>query len=177
MAVATEQIIFGPFRCDPLNACMWREEQTVSLPPKAFDVLLHLLRHPGQLVSKEELLKTIWSDTYVGDAVLKVCVSEIRKALADDPKTPQFIETIHRRGYRWLAPLRVVAPAQGSGVGGRGSVGELQKETDSRSALAPDPQPLTPILVGREADLTQLQTALEKALGGQRQIVFVTGEP
>jgi len=177
MAVATEQIIFGPFRCDPLNACMWREEQTVSLPPKAFDVLLHLLRHPGQLVSKEELLKTIWSDTYVGDAVLKVCVSEIRKALADDPKTPQFIETIHRRGYRWLAPLRVVAPAQGSGVGGRGSERTRSRFLSVALRLTPDPQPLTPILVGREADLTQLQTALEKALGGQRQIVFVTGEP
>ena len=61
MAESTDQIAFGPFRCDPLNACVWQEEQVVSLPPKAFDVLLYLLRHPGQLVSKEDLLKKIWA--------------------------------------------------------------------------------------------------------------------
>src|SRR5262249_47272611 len=98
-----EQLSFGPFRCDPLNACVWREEQAMALPPKAFEVLLYLLRHPGQLVSKDELLKTIWAETYVGDAVLKVAIGEIRKALADDVKTPQFIETVHRRGYRFIA--------------------------------------------------------------------------
>jgi DNA-binding winged helix-turn-helix (wHTH) protein len=103
--VTDEQIFFGAFRCDPLNACVWRENQAVNLPPKAFDVLLYLLHHPGRLVSKEELLRTLWPETYVTDAVLKVCIGEIRKVLADNPKTPQFIETVPRRGYRFLQAM------------------------------------------------------------------------
>lgn len=110
MAAVTEHIAFGPYRCDPVNACLWRGEQVVSLPPKVFDVLLYLLRHPGQLVSKEELLKTLWAETSVGDAVLKVCIGEIRKALADNAKHPQFVETVQRRGYRFIARLSTTPP-------------------------------------------------------------------
>src|SRR4029453_2511505 len=129
MAESTDQIVFGPFRCDPLNACVWREEQVVSLPPKAFDVLLYLLRHPGQLVSKEDLLKTIWAETYVGDAVLKVCIGEIRKALADDAKAPQFIETVDRRGYRFITPLST-PHLRALRAGGQESVPASQNKTD-----------------------------------------------
>lgn len=180
--MAAEVLSFGPFRCDPRNALMWRDEQTVSLPPKALEVLLYLLRHPGQLVNKEELLKTIWAETYVGDAVLKVAIGEIRKALADDPKKPQFVETVHRRGYRWLAPLRAASPAQESGVRSQEPVRTAQNDVDRYRdhtvvLPTPDPRPLSPVLVGREAELAQLHAVWAKALSGHRQVVFVTGEP
>jgi len=180
--MAAEVLSFGPFRCDPRNALMWRDEQTVSLPPKALEVLLYLLRHPGQLVNKEELLKTIWAETYVGDAVLKVAIGEIRKALADDPKKPQFVETVHRRGYRRLAPLRAASPAQESGVRSQEPVRTAQNDVDRYRdhtvvLPTPDPRPLSPVLVGREAELAQLHAVWAKALSGHRQVVFVTGEP
>ena len=175
MAESADQIVFGPFRCDPLNACVWQEEQAVSLPPKAFDVLLYLLRHPGQLVSKEDLLKTIWAETYVGDAVLKVCIGEIRKALADDAKAPQFIETVHRRGYRFIASLSTPHHPQALSAGGQEAVRASQNEVDRLPDHAAFHPP--PVLVGREGELARLHQLLEKALRGERQIVFVTGEP
>ncbi len=177
-----EQLVFGVFRCDPANARVWRENQAVSLPPKAFDVLLYLLRHPGRLLIKDELLQAIWPETYVTDAVLKVCIGEIRKILSDNPKTPQFIETIHRRGYRFIASVTADAVSLPSVTfpgtsSSRPFTGENERETTSPltseiSNLAPDT-----ILVGRDAELRRLYGLLEKAVNGQRQVVFVTGEP
>ena len=164
------QIAFGPFRCDPLNARVWRGEQALSLTPKAFAVLLHLLRHPGRLVSKEELLAAVWQETYVGEAVLKVSVGEIRKILADDAKAPRFIETVHRRGYRFIGKVASSQHAVASSL--------LAPPQDSRpsiqhSALSTEHS----VVVGRERELAQLHGLLAKALNGERQIVFVTGEP
>lgn len=75
------------------------------LHPKAFAVLRHLVEHPGQLVTKETLLEAVWPKVYVADTVLSVYIAEIRKALGDNPKRPRFIETVHRRGYRFIAPV------------------------------------------------------------------------
>ena len=80
----------------------------VALTPKAFSVLQYLVAHAGQLVTKEALLATVWPEMAVSEAVLKVCLSEIRKALGDVAKTPRFIATLHRRGYRFIAPVRVL---------------------------------------------------------------------
>src|SRR5688572_17204776 len=96
---------FGPFTLNPSAGLLRRGDANVPLAPKAFSVLEHLLRHSGQLVTKDELLEVAWSDVHVGDGALKVCIREIRRALDDDPKTPTFIETAHRRGYRFIAPV------------------------------------------------------------------------
>jgi DNA-binding winged helix-turn-helix (wHTH) protein/tetratricopeptide (TPR) repeat protein len=160
-----EQFCFGPFRCDPSNACVWQGERAVALTPKAFNVLLHLLRHPGQLVNKDELLKAVWPETYVGDAVLKVSVGEIRKALGDDAKTPQFIETVHRRGYRFLSTV-TAQPIPSFKF-------QVSSSEPQHSAL----NTRYAVLVGRDAELAQLHGLLAKALNGERHVVFVTGEP
>ncbi len=99
------QIIFPPFRLDALNQRLWREDQVVPLRPKSFAVLRYLVERRGRLVSKDELLEGVWPETSVNDAALKVCVREIRDALGDDPETPRFIETAHRRGYRFIARI------------------------------------------------------------------------
>ena len=99
------QIAFGPFRFDEINECLWRGSHAVPLRPKAFAVLKYLIEHPGTLVTKQQLLNDFWSDTYVGDSVLKDCIRQLRLALDDNAKSPQFIETFHRRGYRFIAPL------------------------------------------------------------------------
>src|SRR5262247_3864243 len=97
-----KQIVFDPFCLDLANECLWDGLQAIKLRPKAFAVLDYLLEHPGQLVTKEELLNAIWPGTFVGDAVLKVAIRQIREALGDDPNSPRFIETAHRRGYRFI---------------------------------------------------------------------------
>ncbi|HXW06607.1 MAG TPA: alpha/beta fold hydrolase [Vicinamibacterales bacterium] len=109
---------FGPFRLDPAAGLLKRGDAVVPLAPKAFAVLEHLVQRSGRLVTKDELLDLAWSDVHVGDGALKVCVREVRRALEDDPRTPRFIETAHRRGYRFIAPvsLDTAAPAAPSGV-------------------------------------------------------------
>ena len=96
---------FGEFSLDQRNACVWRGSETLKLKPKAFDVLRYLVEHSGQLVSKDDLWRAIWPDVAVTDGVLAVCLTEIRQALGDDAKAPQFIETVHRRGYRFIGEV------------------------------------------------------------------------
>ena len=105
----TPTLVFGPFRLDVQNATLERDGMPVSLTPKAFSVLHYLARHAGRLVTKEEFLDVVWPGVFVGDAALKVCIREIRKALGDDPQTPAFIQTAHRRGYRFVAPVMLVS--------------------------------------------------------------------
>lgn len=96
---------FGAFRLDVKDATLERDGVPQGLTPKAFSVLHHLVDHAGQLVTKDEFLDVIWPGVFVGDAALKVCIREIRKVLGDDPHTPTFIQTAHRRGYRFVAPV------------------------------------------------------------------------
>ena len=146
---------FGPFRLDEINECLWRGSQAIPLRPKPFAVLKYLIDHQGVLVTKQQLLQDVWPRTYVSDSVLKDCIRQLRQALDDDAKSPQFIETSHRRGYRFIAAV---------------------VETSAPSVHAPKlPAPTT--ILGREQALNQLQHWLEQALAGNTQIVFVTGEP
>src|SRR5256885_953985 len=108
--VGTE-ICFGPYELDASNARVLRGGVPVALTPKAFDVLHHLAARPQRLVTKDELLSAVWPDVIVSDASIKVCVREIRKALDDDARTPNYIETVHRRGYRFIAATSDKEPA------------------------------------------------------------------
>lgn len=99
------RIDFPPFHLDLAGGRLARGAEFVDLPPKALGVLQYLAERPGHLVTKEELLGAIWPDVYVTADVLKVTVAEIRKVLGDSPKEPRFIETAHRRGYRFVAPI------------------------------------------------------------------------
>jgi DNA-binding winged helix-turn-helix (wHTH) protein/predicted ATPase len=146
-------IVFPPFRLETSNQRLYRNSDPIDLRPKAFAVLWLLVQRPGQLVTKDELLDSVWPDTVVSDAVLKVCIREIREALADSPARPQFIETAHRRGYRFIGKLASAVEA-------------------TERAIAPKV-----CAVGRDSELQVLREALEKAQTGERQILFVTGEP
>ncbi len=100
-----DPVYFGAFSVDPVNARLQRDGTTIFLTPKAFSVLHHLVRHPQQLVTKKELLEVVWPKRCVGEAVIKVCVREIRKAIGDEAKSPHFIETVHTRGYRFIGEI------------------------------------------------------------------------
>src|SRR6185437_13569270 len=104
MQVAKE-IAFGEFRLDLLNECLWQGTRAISLRPKAFAVLKLLVDNPGLLVTKQQVLETVWPGTFVGDAVLKDNIRQLREALKDDAASPTYIETSHRRGYRFVGKL------------------------------------------------------------------------
>ena len=95
-------LIFEPFCLDVGSERLWRGQEAIHLTHKAFAVLHYLAEHAGQLVTKGELLESVWSQTYVSEAALAVCIREIRQAIGDNPRTPQFIQTVHGRGYRFI---------------------------------------------------------------------------
>jgi DNA-binding winged helix-turn-helix (wHTH) protein len=105
---STLQWRFEPFRLDPVNACLWRGDRMLALRPKPFAVLAYLVSHAGQLVTKEALFEAIWPETVVSDTVLKACIRQVRQVLGDTARTSQFILTVHRRGYRFIAPVTEV---------------------------------------------------------------------
>jgi DNA-binding winged helix-turn-helix (wHTH) protein len=161
-----KRIVFDPFSLDLANECLWRGSQAIKLRPKAFAVLDYLIERPGQLVTKEELLNAVWPGTFVGEAVLKVAIRQIREALGDDQKSPRFIETAHRRGYRFISHITA-------------SVQSLAKDQETKSNNAIQGSALrgrTQGVVERDGALSRMRSWLHKMLAGERQIVFVTGE-
>lgn len=104
-------VTFGDYRFEPDTGRLWSGAREIRLTPKASDVLKQLVLHAGELVSKTDLLATVWSGTAVGDDAVTSCVQELRRAFEDDAKEPRFIETRHRRGYRFVAPLSRAAQA------------------------------------------------------------------
>jgi adenylate cyclase len=105
---------FGPFRLDGREGLLWRRNRVVPLPPKATAVLWCLASQAGQLVTKAALLEAGWGETVVSEEVLTGCIRALRRALGDDPKRRRYIETVHRRGYRFVASLPDPATLRGS---------------------------------------------------------------
>jgi TolB-like protein/Tfp pilus assembly protein PilF len=97
---------FAQFRLDTADQTLWREDRRVPLTPKAFAVLSYLVERHGRLVTQDELLESVWAGTFVQPEVLKSQILDIRAALGDRPKDPLFIETVPRRGYRFIAGVR-----------------------------------------------------------------------
>jgi DNA-binding winged helix-turn-helix (wHTH) protein/tetratricopeptide (TPR) repeat protein len=100
---------FGPFRLDTAKRVLWKDEDLVKLPPKALDVLVALAKAGGDVVRKEDLMAEVWPDTFVEEANLSVNVSALRKALGERDDGQPYIETVPRRGYRFLAGAKPVA--------------------------------------------------------------------
>src|SRR5678815_5862088 len=99
---------FGPYQLNVNTRLLKRAGETISLTPKAAEILVLLVTRAGQLVEKEELLKEIWPDTFVEEANLSQNIFYLRRALGDDRVDPRYIETVTRRGYCFIASVRVV---------------------------------------------------------------------
>ncbi|MGE3538958.1 MAG: AAA family ATPase [Candidatus Tectimicrobiota bacterium] len=153
------EISFGPYRLPGPHGPLLRGTEVVPLPPKALAVLWQLVRHAGQVVTKEALLHTVWPETIASEGVLTACMGTLRQALGDQARHPSYIATVHRLGYRFVAAV-TTAPPEASAV--------------PPVALS-QPLGLT-ALVGRAAEMAQLHAWYATALRGVRQTVFVTGE-
>jgi len=157
LAESREAVDFFSFRLDRRGGRLTRGGRTIPLRPKTWAVLEYLADRPGVLVSKEELLDAVWPNIAVTPDTLSKSIGELRAALGDDSKRPRCIETVHRRGFRFIpntceppAPAPAEAPRRGAETG-------------------------TCAFVGRAAQLEQLRELFARACAGKRQVVFVTG--
>jgi DNA-binding winged helix-turn-helix (wHTH) protein/tetratricopeptide (TPR) repeat protein len=160
---------FHSFRLDKKNATLWHVDQVVPLRPKNFSALCYLVERHGQLVTKDELLDEVWEGRCVGDSVLKVCINELRQALGDDARTPAYLVTVARRGYRFIAPVAVPA---------------LQPEKEKCAPGIPPgnshrnhPFLRSGCCILRDMPKAQLMAGWQRSLEYSRQILFLTGEP
>jgi len=151
------RIRFAGFTFDPANARLLHEDQVIALRPKAVALLSVLTARAGDLVGKDELMAAVWPETAVTDSVLAGAVQELRRILGDDPRLPRVIETVHRRGYRFIAHLEESAETSGA--------------TPTRARALPEPS-----IIGRRADIELLSSWLDAALDGNGVVGFVVGE-
>ena len=155
MQEASQMFVFDSFRIDTEKKLLWRGEEQLALRPRAVAVLVALAERAGEVVTKEELFKRVWAETPVTATVLYVCIREIRQALADSTQTPRFIQTVGRRGYRFIGNTSGEKPFPSS-------LGEVAT---------------TKPIVGRAREIAWLQQWFRHVERGERQVVFVTGEP
>lgn len=172
-------LYFPPFRFDFSNSQLWRGEQLLHLHPKAWAILRYLIEQKGRTVSRAELYDSVWHETTVRPDIIKVYINKIRNVLGDDLHTPRFVETVRQKGYRFVLPQDQATPGSPSS-----SLNPLVARTgtelsDRHEAGPPDldPKRQQSTLIGRPQELDQLYKYLNIALTGQRQIVFVSGEP
>ena len=101
---------FGEFQVDVLARSLQREEKIVTLSGRAFDVLLYLVQNPGKVLSRDELVKNVWPDTFVDENSLAQSISALRRALDEKPGDNTYIVTLPGRGYQFVSPVKAVAP-------------------------------------------------------------------
>jgi DNA-binding winged helix-turn-helix (wHTH) protein len=156
---AAAHLRFGVFELDEANACLLRDGKALMLPPTPFAVLCALVRRPGCLLTKDGLLDEVWGHQFVSESVLKSVITKLRTILEDDSRQPRFIETVSRRGYRFIA---TVTPLPGSASAQAGAPATALSQA----------QPF----IGRENELTRLHNAWDCACSGSRKLVWVAGD-
>jgi DNA-binding winged helix-turn-helix (wHTH) protein/predicted ATPase len=171
-------LCFGPFRLDLGNECLWHGPKEIILRPKSFAVLRYLVTQSGRLVTRTEVSQAVWPGIAVSDAVLTVCIGEIRQALQDSHQEPQFIETVHRRGYRFRSAITVTpGPRDVPGLDCTPEAAPLRQMPPQSFSLNPRPSTFNTVsVVGREAPVSKVEGWLHQALSGLRQVAFVAGE-
>jgi len=137
---ATSVVRFGRFTFDRVNHILSGEDGEIALPPRVLAILDLLLERAGSVVSKQTIMGSVWRDACVGDTSLTEAVSLLRQALDDDPKNPQYIQTVHRRGYRFVAPVvvaaKVGAPLKVADEGDSHQEGERPRQSTSAKTVA-----------------------------------------
>jgi len=159
---------FGAFQVDPLARTLRREEQVVTLNRRAFDVLLYFVQNPGKVLTRDELLKNVWPDSFVDENSLAQSISMLRRALDEKPGDNSYIVTLTGRGYQFVAPVQVVSLENGSTLPEAASAAALssnpsglifQKHTIRTSVITEEKEQLS-LPVSRKRAVAQLVSAL-----------------
>ena len=148
---ADTALTFGPYTLDPRGAQLLQQGRAVALRPKAFDVLTALAHRPGELLTKDDLLDAVWGTRFVSESVVKSAVAELRAALADDAQAPRWIQTVSRRGYRFIGDVHVARGAP------QPAAPTPVAAADARPGNLPA---VLPRLVGRRSELERLHELL-----------------
>jgi DNA-binding winged helix-turn-helix (wHTH) protein/TolB-like protein/cytochrome c-type biogenesis protein CcmH/NrfG len=148
---------FGPFRIDPAKHLLSREGQAVPLSPRAFDALLFLVQNAGAPLKREAMMQAVWSYAFVEDANLTVAVSHLRKALGQNGESQEYIETIPRVGYRFVAEVREVCDDAPSLI--------IEKHTSSRTVIEEEIDP-------GSSELTTSSVPVREQYGKPRLAIF-----
>lgn len=163
----SEKIVFDEFTFNTKGNLLFSRGAVVPLEPAAARVLRYFLENGDRVVSKNELLEAVWNEVFTTEDVLKRAVSQIRRALGDDAQNPRFIETHHRRGYRFIA-LRA---ANSNGESPRSAKSIEKPDTSSGD------DPNFDCFVGRRAEIEFLQAEFRRASKGSGQPVLIAGDP
>jgi DNA-binding winged helix-turn-helix (wHTH) protein/tetratricopeptide (TPR) repeat protein len=162
-----KKIVFAEFTFNAEGNLLFLRETVVPLEPIAARVLRYFLENDDRIITKEELLDAIWSDVFTTEDVLKRAVSQIRRALGDDPQKPRFIETHHRRGYRFIARNKSEKPSSKSIA--------PQSSEKTRNVKIDDPN--FDCFVGRATETEFLHAEFRRVLKGTGQPILIAGEP
>ena len=158
--------LFGPFRLDTCTQLLCTEESCVNLSPKIYRLLLYFLLNSGRLISHEELFNTVWDGRIVDDSALRLAVNSLRNVLQDESKSPLYILTVFRRGYRFVAEVSVKECNQ---------IVEASEDSllsfDRRSHAQ-----ICSVWFEYTQELVELREAFRLAENGNRRLVFLHGE-
>jgi DNA-binding response OmpR family regulator len=138
-------LVIGSHVLDESNARLTHDGVPLDVPPKAFAVLCHLVRNAHRLVTKDELLDTVWGHRHVSESVLKTTINQLRTQLGDDPRAPRYIETANRRGYRFVAQVSPLPVAKSPAPAG-----------EAVSAAPADGLPPTILAVDDESEMVSM---------------------
>ena len=132
---------FDVFRIDDINRVLTRENEETALQARAFDCLLYLVRHPGRLITKVEMMEAVWANSFVEESSLTVAICTIRRTVGEEHGERRFIQTVPGRGYRFICEVHAaveitdLAPAPGSPLGRPTSLAERPEESLSPTAV------------------------------------------
>ncbi len=155
----SQVLSFPPFVLDPSSGHLLRDGEALHLRPRTWKVLCYLAERPGQLVTKDELLSSVWSDAVVSEGTLSNSIRELRAALDDDAQSARYIQTVHRRGFRFIAKIASAPPPR-------------RMEAPAPRAVGAASSPL----VGRQAELDEMLAVAAEAADGSTRVVLVSGE-
>jgi DNA-binding winged helix-turn-helix (wHTH) protein len=155
---------FGLYRLDMATELLWKGGACITIAPKIYRLLLYFLLNPGRLISHEELFNSVWDGRFVDDSAIRLAINSLRKALQDNSKSPEYISTVCKKGYRFIA--KVIIKEQFNIA-----------KADQANPLHYHPQKVEfPVWHGHSHQFTELVVALQESSNGKRRLVFLQGE-
>jgi DNA-binding winged helix-turn-helix (wHTH) protein len=155
---------FGPFRLDTSTQLLCNKESCFNLAPKLYRLLLYFLLNSGRLISHEELFDMVWDGRIVEDSALRLAINSLRNVLHDESKSPNYIATVCKRGYRFLSEVKVRECYR---IAETSQISPLPYRTQAQTALA---------RFENTKELSELREAFQQASNGKRRLVFLHGE-
>src|SRR5207245_2456749 len=159
--------VFEDYRLDERERQLLRGSQAVPLPPKLFDLLAELVENAGRLLPKQDLLDEVWPGVAVEEGSLTRGISSLRRVLGSTADGGDYIQTVAKRGYRFIANVRETTDDELEGPRWAGRI-PLPPSLVATAAVE---------FVGRDAELAQMRDVWERATSGRHQLLLVAGEP